>query len=299
MRLRIIKKIIDDVTPFIEPVVKARNTRPATYRLTNAKRMQEAISKLDELGFFNEIIETIKKLSFYYASADKIIIDDQEHRILIYKMPELKRVIQGVSSSISSIIDCNEENIISIKVPKLQNFEDLKIISDKLNKIFSQTLFNEELNGRIQIKNFDTGSNWIDILANPKEIIPFIGGLVWSGVIVYKKLQEGRILQQQARKLKISNDAIEEIIIKSKEKTNEIADMEANHIHTTFFKRKDNEQVERIKLSLKELADLYSKGTEIHPSLNAKKNIIESFPDFNKIENISSKIKKIEEKNNP
>src|SRR5690606_15634056 len=112
----------------------------------------------------------------------------------------------------------NDENVISIKLPKPQNFEDLKITSDKLHKIFSQTLSAAELNGGIRIKNFDTGSYWIDIVASSKEIVAVIGGLAWSGVIVFKKLQEGRILEQKARELKISNDAIEEIVDKTKKK---------------------------------------------------------------------------------
>lgn len=296
MRLRIIRDIIDEEIPFIELKATPRNSNPKTHQLTNADTLQNAINELDELGMFAEIIDILKKQSFYSHTTNSIVIPDQEYRILLQKIPELKRVAEGISTAITQTIDDNDENVISIKIPKPQNFEDLKITSDKLHKIFSQTLSADELNGGIRIKNFDTGSYWVDIVASSKEIVAVIGGLAWSGVIVYKKLQEGRILQQKARELKISNDAIEEIVDKTKEKTNEIADMEANHLYKIFFKGKDNEQVERIKLALKELADLYSKGAEIHPSLNAENKVIESFPNFERLERILSKIKKIEGK---
>lgn len=296
MRLRIIRDIIDKEISFIELKATARNSNPKTHQLTNADSLRNAINELDELGMFEEIIGILKKQSFYSHTTDSIVIPDPEYRILLQKIPELKRVAEGISTAITQTIDENDENVISIKIPKPQNFEDLKITSDKLHKIFSQTLSADELKGGIRIKNFDTGSYWVDIIASSKEIVAVIGGLAWSGVIVYKKLQEGRILQQKARELKISNDAIEEIVDKTKEKTNEIADMEANHLYKMFFKGKNNEQVERIKLALKELADLYSKGAEIHPSLNAENKVIESFPDFDRLESILTKIKKIEEK---
>ncbi|MCG2432178.1 hypothetical protein [Aequorivita xiaoshiensis] len=297
MRLRIIRDIIDEEIPFIELKGTARNSNPKTYQLTNADTLQNAISELDELGMFDTIIEQLKKQSFYsHTSSNNLVIPDQEYRLLAQKIPELKRIAEGISRAITQTIDDNDENVISIKIPKPQNFEDLKITSDKLHKVFSQTLSAEEINGGIRIKNFDTGSYWVDIIASSKEVVAIIAGLAWSGVVVFKKLQEGRVMQQQARELKISNDAIEEIVEKTKEKTNEIADMEANHLYKMFFKGKNNEQIERIKMALKELADLYSKGAELHPSLNAENKIIEAFPDFERIESIMSKIKKIEGK---
>lgn len=296
MRLRIIRDIIDEEIPSLELKANPRNTNPKTYQLTNADVLQNSINELDELGLFDEIIEILKKQSFYSHTTSNIVIPDPEYRVLIQKIPELKKVAEGVSKSISQTIDVNDENVVSIKIPKPQNFDDLETTSGKLHKIFSQTLSAEGITGGIRIKNFDTGSYWIDIIASSKEIVGIIAGLAWSGVVVYKRLQEGRLLQQKVREMKISNKAIEEIVEKSKEEVNGIADMEANHLYKMFFKGKDNEQVERIKLALKELADLYSKGAEIHPSLNADNETIESFPDFERLESIISKIKKIENK---
>lgn len=296
MRLRVIRDIIGEELPFIVLKATARNSSPKTYHLANTDTLQNSIIKLDKLGMFDDIIEVLKKQSFYSHTTNSIVIPDQEFRILNHKVPELKKVAEGISTAISQTIDENDENVISIKIPKPQNFDDLKITTDKLHKIFSQTLLNEGISGGIRIKNFDTGSYWIDIIASSKEVIGIIAGLAWSGVVVYKKLQEGRILQEKAREIKISNNAIEEIIDKTKEQVNGVADMEANHLYKMFFKGKDNEQVERIKMALKELADLYSKGAEIHPSLNAENKVIESFPDFERLEDIISKIKKIENK---
>jgi hypothetical protein len=140
MRLRIIRDIIDEEVPFIELNVTARNTIPKTHQLTNADTLLNAIKELDELEMFDEIIEVLKKQSFYSHTANSIVIPDQEYRVLLQKIPELKRVAEGVSYAITQTIDEDDENVVSIKIPKPQNFEDLKITSDKLHKVFSQTL---------------------------------------------------------------------------------------------------------------------------------------------------------------
>jgi|SRR5690554_2805617 len=296
MRLREIRDILENIIPFLEIEATPRNSNPRTYQINNINKLQSSLKQLKELGLFQKQVDVLEGLSFYSFAGKSIGISEQEYRVLSKEIPELRNIAQGIVTAISQTIDKNDQNVISIKIPIPQNFDDLEKISGKLNKIFTQTLSADGIEGGITIKNFDTGSYWIDIVASSKETVAFIAGLTWAGVVVYKKFQEGRLLQEKAREMKISNNAIEEIVEKSKEAVNLVADIEANHLYKMFFKGKDNEQVERIKMALKELAELYSKGAEIHPALNAPKEIIEKFPDFNKIEDVISKIKKIETK---
>lgn len=296
MRLRKIRDILERVVPLLEINASPRNSNPKTYQLTNSDSLQTALYEIKELGLFEDIINSLEKQSFYSFTGKSIVISDQEYRIIIKQIPELKTIVKGIVAAISQTIDENDTNVVSVKIPAPQNFDELETTSGKLHKIFSQTLSADGIDGGIRIKNFDTGSYWIDIIASSKGIIPIIAGLAWSGVIVFKKLQEGRLVQQQVREMKISNKAIEEIVEKSKEAVNSVADIEANHLYKTLFKGKDNEQVERIKMALKELADLYSKGAEIHPTIDAKSEIKELFPNFEKLEGVMSKIKKIDSK---
>lgn len=296
MRLREIKNILQKYIPLLELNTTSRNSNPRTYQLTNADNIQKGISGLKEIGLFDKYLKILEKQSFYSFTGSNIMITDNEFKVLSKTIPEIKAIAQGIVDAISQTIDSNDENVISIKIPEPQNFDDLETTSKKLHQIFSQTLLSKEIQGGIRIKNFDSGSYWIDIVASSKEIVGLIAALTWAGVVVYKKLQEGKFLQEKVREMKISNDAIEEIVEQSKKAVNTEANNEANFLYNTFFKGRDNEQVERIKVALKELANLYSKGTEIHPSLNANIEVKESFPDFKRIENVNSKIKKLEQK---
>ncbi|SDR66103.1 hypothetical protein [Christiangramia echinicola] len=296
MRLRTIKNELEGIIPELYYEATQRNTNPQTYQFNTVALLKEALERLDELDLFQKQIEQLKKLSFYDYSGDKLIVDLNQHRTLLKLIPELKNSAEGLYDSISKSISKEEANIISIKIPPPNNFEDLEETSNKLNKIFSQVLYNETVQGKIQIINFDTGSYWIDILVTGVRVLEVIGGVAYGGAIVFKKLQEGRLVQQQVKEMQISNKALEEIQEKSKESVNQVAKSEADFIYNTFFEGKDNEQAERIKFALKELAELYYNGGEIHPSLEAPKNVKKEFPDYNNLEANKSKIKQIKGK---
>ena len=96
--------------------------------------------------------------------------------------------------------------------------------------------------------------------------------------------------------MKLSNSAFKELVTKCDESTNEIVENEAEYLKNKYYKSKDNEQVGRIKVAIKELAKLFEKGAEIYPSISANEEIIETFPDFKKLEAIETRIKKLEGK---
>ena len=96
--------------------------------------------------------------------------------------------------------------------------------------------------------------------------------------------------------MKISNNAIEEVVEKSKEGVNEIAEKEAQFIYNKYFSGKDPEQIARIKMALKEIADLYNQGGTIKPSLEASEEVEEEFPNMSELPSIESKVKQIEAK---
>lgn len=296
MRLRTILNTLEDIIPELEIIYTQRNSNPRTYQLTNTLELQDVINTLDELNLIPEYLEKLKEQSFYNYNSNNLIIQGAEFNILQKEIPILKKICEGMVTAIENAIAEDNPDLVSVKIPPPQNFEELEETANKLNKIFGQTLLNDQINGHIKITNFDTGTYWIDFMVGGATVVNVVAGIAWSAAVVYKKLQEGRLIQEQVQAMKISNTAFKEILEKSTESVNEIAEREANFVYKSFFKGKDPEQVARIKMALKELADLYSKGAEVYPSIEAAEKVIAQFPDFNKLENIATKIKKIEAK---
>ena len=70
---------------------------------------------------------------------------------------------------------------------------------------------------------------------------------------------------------------------------------EAQNLYNDNFEGDNNEQVERLKNSIKMLSKLIDKGAEVHPALNQPENVKNLFPKMAESQSIQSKIKKIEE----
>lgn len=299
MRLRTIKHIIEEILPELEVIANKRNSSPPTYQLTNAEDLKNAILEIEELELLSDYLTDLQNQSFYSFNGESLIIQQQEFNVLNRQIPQLKNILEATAESIEKAQNHEIDGAltISIRIPDIADFQELEKISSKLTKIFSQTLLTDEIEGGFRVIGFDSGSNWIDILATSTAIVQTIGGLAWSGAVVFKKLQEGLLVQQKVREMKISNNAIEEVVEKSKEGVNEIAEKEAQFIYNKHFSGKDPEQIARIKMALKEIAELYNQGGTIKPSLEASEEIAEEFPNMSELPSIQSKVKQIESKN--
>ena len=298
MRLRTLKYEIEQILPNLEIKANKRNSQPVTHQLINTEQLKNAILAVDQLDLFPDLINELKTQSFYSFNGDNLIIEQQEINVLNKIVPQLKTILKAIAKSIERAQnhEIDKSLTISIRIPNVSDFEELEKISSKLTKIFSQTLLTDEIEGGFKVIGFDSGSNWIDILATSTAIVQTIGGLAWSGAVVFKKLQEGLLVQQKVREMKISNNAIEEIVEKSKEEVNEVAEKEAQYVYGKYFSGKSPEQIARIKMAIKEIADLYKQGGTIKPSLEASIEVIKEFPNTSELPNVESKIKKIEQK---
>lgn len=236
----------------------------------------------------------MKGLDFYNSYSETLILQNHQLTPLIAITAGLKSAVSVIIESLNNLIPAENEYTLNIKIPTPNSFNDISEVTKSLDLIFNQTLLHPSINGNIQILNFDMASYWIDILVNGgATAMHFIAATAWGGAVTYKKIQESRLIQEQVRELKISNNAKEELNKGLEESKNIIAQNEANFIANQFYKDFNNEDVERIKFALKEVAKLYQKGGEIHASIEVPKEIKEEFPKMNQINNIGSKIKQI------
>jgi hypothetical protein len=66
-------------------------------------------------------------------------------------------------------------------------------------------------------------------------------------------------------------------------------------LYNENFDGDNQEQIERLKLSIKLFSDLIDRGAEIHPALNQPESVKNLYPKMNNLQALESQIKKIEE----
>jgi len=295
MRLRIKRRILEDALSRLN-IDSVPKPQTGQITITNFMSIKKAIETLKSTGLLRNLIDDIAEMYFWDAYSDTLTMDASAHQLFETKINRLKSTIILLIENFNHLISEESEFVISIKIPNPKTFGDLTEISKSLDIIFGQTLYHPDINGSTEIKNFDMGSFWIDILVNGgAQVMHFISALAWGGAVIYKKIMEGRLIAEQVRELKISNDAKEETFKGIKELQKTTASNEATHIATEHLTNYDNEDIRRIEHAINEIAKLYTKGAEIHPSLEAPQEITEEFPKMDEISTLNSKIKLISE----
>jgi len=296
MRLRITRNLLEESYPHLTLTHHLINSTTQTSALENFIELKRSIRTIESTGLFPNQIQQLKDLDFFNAFTATVSLQNNQLQSLVTIIDKLSSMVADMIEALNQLIPSDNGYTLSIKIPTPNSFNDISDVTKSLDLIFKQTLSHPSIGGNVEILNFDMGSYWIDILVSGgANVMNFIAAIAWGGAVTYKKIQEGRLVQEQVRELKISNKSKEELSKGLEKSENTTAQNEANFIANQFYKDFDSEDVGRIKFALKEIAKLYSKGAEMHPSLEAPKEIKDEFPKMNQINTIDSKIKQIGE----
>ena len=104
------------------------------------------------------------------------------------------------------------------------------------------------------------------------------------------------MLKEHVRAAQIKNDLADGLAEAQEELIRGILDREARALEDEIFGQPDDEQLQRIKNSVRLFAELFAKGTTIHPALEMPEEHQAKFPDPKNLESTLSSIKQLESK---
>jgi len=285
---------IQDININTNPAPTQGNQTPLMI-FGNLIAFRKGVINLEQSDLFKKEISEFKNGILFSTSDDQIRVVIPEANSLVNKVNNFKSVVNSFHTVLDQIVGEAKDNIISIKFPQTNDLDDLAKAANDLHIIFSQVIINDKIEGQIKIDNVESGSIWIDIFVGSLLAVRLIGQLTWSAAVVYKKIQEGRIVEKFVNALNVKNDSLEDMRQKQKDQLALLVELEANHLYDDNFdsSKKDSEQIERLKNSIKLLAELIDKGAEVHPSLNVPEQVSNLFPKMENILTIESQIKKL------
>jgi hypothetical protein len=183
---------------------------------------------------------------------------------------------------------------------KFAHANDLPALTDQLTKfqtILEQTILEPAIGGKMEVRSVDKGSIWVHLFVGSVTAVTVIGSLAWAAAVVYRKVQEGRLVQEHVRSLGIKNDALSSIQLAQEQLLKGIVEAEARHLEKENFSGEENpERLQRIKHSISLMQELIEKGAEVYPALMQPEKVQNLFPNFKKLNAVESHIKKIAEK---
>ncbi|WP_185216153.1 hypothetical protein [Sphingobacterium mizutaii] len=261
--------------------------------LKNVIQLRNVINELDKIELLKSITSAIYFSPLFSTSKDYISVDYTESNKINALLSKLKDYSDILLFVLNQTFPKEETNSVNIKLPEIKDLDELSKISRDLHIAITQVVYNEEINGVTRIDSVENGSIWFNIFLGTTAAVSIIGSIAWSAAVVFKKIQEGRMLKEQVRSLKINNDSLAEIEKAQKKELDLVIDAETNYINSEYFKEGIPENLEKIKNSIKIFSELIQKGAEIKPALHAPENISNLFPEPMKLLGVESKIKKI------
>lgn len=264
----------------------------AQMQISGLTNIRSVVNDLENLKLFEDIISVLGSSAIFTTVNDQMTLQSQEGREIVSYLTLLKTLSENFLDVLINTVPEEDINSINIKLPPVNDFDELSKVSREIHLGLTQVIFNEEINGQTKIVSVENGSIWLNVFVGATAVT-VIASLVWASAVIYKKILEGKLLAEQVRGLKVKNDSLEDILSAQKAETELMITAEAEHITSEHFKENIPENIERIKNSIIIFADLIEKGAEIHPALVAPENVNNLFPDPTKLIGVESKIKRI------
>ncbi|MDP3441278.1 MAG: hypothetical protein Q8T08_00315, partial [Ignavibacteria bacterium] len=261
-------------------------------KLSGLTNIRSVIKDINTLNLFEATIQPLSNSAIFTTANNEMTVQIQEGREIVANLTLLKALCTNFLNVLLTTVPEEDVNSINIKLPPVNDFDELSKVSREIHIGLSQVIFNDEINGQTKIVSVENGSIWLNVFVGASAVT-VIASLVWSSAVIYKKIQEGKLLAEQVRGLKVKNDSLEDILKAQKAETDLMIQAEAEHISSEYFQENIPENIERIKNSITTFAELIGKGAEIHPALVAPENVSNLFPDPTKLIGVESKIKRL------
>jgi hypothetical protein len=246
----------------------------------------------------NLVASEIEKTHIFTSGRNDMDVDSNVVNETQNSITKLVTAIESLRGFFSDMkLTAPADNQISVRLSHVDSLTELSQQIEILEKALSQTILDSKIGGKLEVAAVDNGSVWLLLIVGTPAAVTFIGGLAWAAAVVFKKAQEGLLVQQHVGSLKIKNDALDQIREAQGKLLNEMVEAEARHLDKETFAEDENpERLKRIQFAIESLQTLIEKGAEIHPALNAPENVSNLFPNFKNLGLVESKIKQIPEK---
>lgn len=255
--------------------------------------VRDAVEMIEKTGFFQDQVKQIKNNLVYQRLGHKIISDRMMADDLKLRLENLTYDASQLLLALYTIVGGSNENAVYIKLPQINDFQELSKESNNFHQILSQLVLYPEINGQASITSVENGSIWLEVSLGSAAATALVGRLAWSAAVFFNKVQEGKLMSESVKARKLDNARKQQLLNAHEIILDEFIENEVDYIKSKSFPNggSDNELSGRIKNSLKLLSEEFAKGAEIQPSLYTSKEIQEEFPDMKLLSTLVSKIK--------
>ncbi len=281
MRLRDIQQVLTDTIDALQITVNGISGSQDV-EIQDTRQALEAIEALKPTAIFQGEITNLLSVSLIVNNVrDTIVVPPSVGSNFFNTLTSLRGRASAFLEVLNEFIGEQDSHSIGVKLPPGLDLKQAADTIRDLDTLLQQTLLDPATNGTITLKGFDRGSEWLEIGLGSVAALTFFSQMVQFYFRVKEKGVEIEGKREVVRTIRLKNNVREGLNEALKQELETYQDQERNKLLGD-----NNEQNERIKLSLDLLKTLMDKGLQIQPSFSAPEEIKLSFSPPEQIEQV-------------
>lgn len=283
MRLKTLIDTIEEEYIF-DYTVNPVNNDPNRYVIENYEATMIYLSRIRKFDFIEKDINELEERcgSIFNSRTGKLIVSINVKNEFVNKMNIIKGKLDTIKSIGEEFVKKEDETDINVKIPT-NDLTEISKIFNEIDKALNQTIVNKKINGKVEVKKFETGSLWVGIGLGTTTAISFVGSMIWAAQVIRKKFYEAELSRQYVNALEDKNEDLSKarkLILGAIEKElDKEYDKECERIiKENKLEEEGNEYSNKLKYALKTFNELSEKGVEFHPNQLAPEEVKNLFP---------------------
>ena len=262
------------------------------YVIKNLNRLRKAVLLVRDIPYLGPQMHTVVEHPLFKSPQDEYTLSTTEYLEFKTLIEKLKNKLQVLKEIVETDGLSDLHDMLSIRIPALNTFDELSKVADELKKSIELPLIDSRVESNVKIVGADRGSIIFYVSLGAAAAVKLIGVICWSAAVIRRERAEARILEEHAKTLQLKNESLRDLIEAQREQLRNITQGEAERIVRTHYDQNDPEAVERLKLSINSISELIDRGVTILPNGNDRETL-KSFPDYSQLSLIESTIKQL------
>ena len=283
MRLKTLIDEIEEEYTF-DYTVNQVNGDASKYVIENYEKTMIYLSRIRKFDFIENDINQLEEKcgSIFNSRTGRLIVPTSTKNEFVNRMNIIKGKLDTIKSIGEEFIKKEDETDINVKIPT-NDLTEISKIFNEIDKALNQTIVNKKINGKVEVKKFETGSLWVGIGLGSVAAISFVGSMLWASQVIRKKYYEAELSRQYVDAIKDKNEDIAKarkliLSVIEKELDKEYDEECKKIIEENNLEEEGNEYSNKLKYALKTFNELSEKGVEFHPNQLAPEEVKNLFP---------------------
>lgn len=260
-------------------------TQVARYDIIHYKKYVTVVNELYQIEVFKRTLEDMKSCCGDILNCNMSVIFPPKIDLFKKSLRDLLLKMQTVIDLGDSVGFSEIEQGFDIKMPSDLSLKEMSNCISDIDKALTQCPYLNVDGEKIEFKNIDVGSFWLEFLTictGATIVLLNLSKIIDKATKIASHMKTVRYQTKQIEALSLKNEIAKSMVSGFNEMTDLLVEKCANELQDEINPL-EPEDFERTKLTLNLLGDWISKGMEIHSCLEAPQEIKDLFPTSDEI----------------